>query len=64
MNHNAAVYMETRRPTTRTRTVVYSPTKTKRHRRAEMLVAAFDGICYFALMVCLVIAVAVLMAVV
>lgn len=62
MNHNAAVYMETRRPTTRT--VVYSPTKTKRHRRAEMLVAAFDGICYFALMVCLVIAVAVLMAVV
>lgn len=64
MNQNAVVYMNASRPAVRTKKSVCSPTRSKRIRRAEMLAAAFDGICYLALMVCLVVAITVLMVIV
>ena len=63
MNQNA-VYMNAQRPRVRSHKVVCSPMRNRRIRRAEMLAAAFDGICYLALMVCLVVAITVLMVLV
>lgn len=62
MNNNAVVYMNARRP--QSRKSVYSPARSRRCRREELLAAAVDGVCYLALMVCLVIAITVLIALV
>jgi len=62
MNNNAVIYMNTRRP--QSRKSVYSPARTRRHRREAMLAAAVDGFCYLAVMVCLIIGITVLIALV